>query len=479
MPSVPAYVQEISINRIRKEGMLVLRGYVLAMSTSGMALVFLIWWIVGDLSRFDAAKLVTPAPWVCAGAYVLSAFAMRACSAPFCKRCLAGLFALQALLLLTTLLAARTVLPGIRINFAIFAQVGRDPIILLPPVLVLLWLYYLALSPAIAAIRLLATRLPPDDVPVTTVMATLKRARKRPRARTRLAARAQALKAIALLTLITLVVVSLRTTFQLIETEDEDVDLLAFLGDMVLFVPFIFVIPLLWRRGQRLEALDANEALKHDPRPPILYLRSFQDDSELLGDSAGLFLQVGSGAPSTKLEGARAQAFRRILQTGQGRLEESLAWDVRGIGPFVAIGAPTEALPQLGAARAYLSDNTWQSTVIRWVDLAGLIILAIGPTKWIRWELDTIVERDALSKLVILMPAGRPEDRAARWQQVTSGLQQTRWGSSLAMVDSDPVIAIRFIDDGGLSIVTGGKRGPIDYLLAFRLMLYQMKKSAQ
>ena len=408
---------------------------------------------------------------------MLSAFAMRACWAPFCKRCLAGLFALQALLLLTTLLAARTVLPGIRINFAIFAQVGRDPIILLPLVLVLLWLYYLALSPAIAAIRLLATRLPPDDVPVTTVMATLNRARKRPRARTRLAARA--LKAIALLTLIALVVVSLRTTFQLIEIEDEDVDLLAFLGDMVLFVPFIFVIPLLWRRGQRLEALDANEALKHDPRPPVLYLRSFQDDLELLGDSAGLFLQVGSGAPSTKLEGARAQAFRRILQTGQGRLEESLAWDVRGIGPFVAIGAPTEALPQLGAARAYLSDDTWQSTVIRWVDLAGLIILAIGPTEWIRWELDTIVERDALSKLIILMPAGRPEDRAARWQQVTSGLQQTRWGSSLAMVDFDTVIAIQFINDEDYRSSRAEKRGPIDYLLAFRLMLYQMKKSAQ
>jgi hypothetical protein len=94
-----------------------------------------------------------------------------------------------------------------------------------------------------------------------------------------------------------------------------------------------------------------------------------------------------------------------------------------------------ETLPQLGAARAYFSDDTWQSANIRWVDLAGLIINVAGPTKWIRWELDTIVERGALTKLIILLPPGRTDEHAARWQNVTSALQPTRWGSSLAMVD--------------------------------------------
>ena len=41
------------------------------------------------------------------------------------------------------------------------------------------------------------------------------------------------------------------------------------------------------------------------------------------------------------------------------------------------------------------------------------------------------------------------------------------------------VLAIRYLDDGGLSIVTGGKRRPIDYLLASRLLLYQLKRSAR
>src|SRR5262245_17409494 len=470
MPSVPAHVQEISINSIRQEGLLVLRGFMAVVSISGLALFLLLWWVVRDLPRFDAAKLMSPALWACAGQYVLSVLAMRVCHGPFCKRCLGGLFALQALLLLAALFVAGAV--GIHINFAKFAQIGQEPdvawVLVLLSAVTLLLLYWAALSPALAAIRLLATRLPPDDVPLTTVMATLEQPRKRPRARTRLAARAQALRAIALLTWLAASVLALRIITRLIQDED----LLAALPRGVIEIALVLVGFLLWRRGQRLAAVDANEELKRDTRAPILYLRSFQDDSELLEAGAGLLVQVGSGARSTKLEGARAQAWRRILQLGTGRLEESLAWEVRGIGPFVAIGVPTEPLPELGATRAYFSDDTWQSTIIRWVDLAGLIILVLGPTEWIRWELGTIVERDALSKLIILMPTGRPEDRAARWQNITSGLQPTRWGSSLAMVDSETVIAIRFIDDGGLSIVTGGRRAPIDYLLAFRLMLY-------
>jgi hypothetical protein len=233
----------------------------------------------------------------------------------------------------------------------------------------------------------------------------------------------------------------------------------------------ILVFVLLLRRSARLAAVYAIEQLKHDPRAPVLYLRSFQDDQVLRTD---FFVLVGSRAR------ARAEAWRRfIIRHGWGRLEEWLAEAVRGVGPFVTIGAPTEPLPQLGAARAYFSDDTWQNAIIRWVDSAGLIINVVGPTKWIRWELDTIVERDAVTKLIIMLPPGRTDERTARWQNVTSALQPTRWGSSLAMVDSEAVSAIGFLDDGGISIVTGGKRRPLDYLLAFRLVLYQLKKSAR
>jgi hypothetical protein len=363
--------------------------------------------------------------------------------------------------------------PNIHINFA---QIGRDPAVAGLLVLVLaVMLYWVALSPALAAIRLLATRLPPDDVPLPKMTATLEQTRTRPRALPsplkRIAARAQALKAIACLTGLAGAFAALRLVAPLFQDEPQ---VLAGLAGLALQLGTIYVVMHLWRRGQRLAAVDANEQLKHDTRAPILYLRSFQDDSVRLASSMVLAAKVEKG-------GALG-AFARFLNRpapGQGRLEEALARQVRGIGPFVAIGAPTEPLPELGAARTYFSNDTWQSAIMRWVDLACLIIAMVGPTKWIRWELDTIIERDALSKLIILMPRGRPDDRAARWQNVTSALQPTRWASSLAMVDSETVIAIGFLDDGGLSIITGGKHEHIDYVLAFHLILYQLKKSAR
>ena len=479
MPSVPARVQEISINWIRRQVLLVERGYSAVVCIPVMILIYLLSPIV---LHFDAAKLVSPELWVWAGLLALPFLTRRTCGG-LTSKYLGGLLALQ-----TLLLVAAAALYGPNIIHINFAQIGRVPsrdllagaLVLVLALLVLgaVILYWFA-PPALASIRLLSTRLPPDDVPLPTMTAKLEQTRTRSRAPPsplkRIATRAQALKVIASLTGLAGAFATLRLIAPLYQDEPQ---VLSGLAGLALYLGALTVAALLWRRGQRLAAVDANEQLKHDTRAPILYLRSFQDDSVRLYSND---IVLASGALSAKLEkGGALGAFARFAlrpPPGQGRLEESLASAVREIGPFVAIGAPTEALPELGAARAYFSNDTWQSAIMRWVDLAGLIITWVGPTKWIRWELDTIIERDALSKLIILMPQGRPDDRAARWQNVTSALQLTRWAPSLAMVDSETVIAIGFLDDGGLSIITGENRLPVDYLLAFHLMLYQLKKS--
>src|SRR5437867_1115987 len=117
----------------------------------------------------------------------------------------------------------------------------------------------------------------------------------------------------------------------------------------------------------------------------------------------------------------------------------------------------------LGGSRPSTRANSSSRTRVRPSCTCGRSRTIQNCSKWKRWELDTIIERNALSTLIILMPPGWPADRAARWQNVLSGLQSTRWGSSLALVNSETVIAIGFFDDGGLSIVTGGKRRYFDY----------------
>ena len=218
-----------------------------------------------------------------------------------------------------------------------------------------LLLYWLVLSPAVAAFRLFATRLAPDDVPLLAAMATLEQTSTRPQAPpsplTRIVARAKALCLIACLTTVAAVVAFLWLVAQ--------TQMLAALASLALVFGSIYVVTLAWRRARRLAAVEASEQLKQDPRAPVLYLRSFQDDSELLEMETDLFVQAGSGAPypsALKKSGALAQAWRRItrarLTSSGGRLEEVLAREVRGVGPFVAIGAPTEPLPELGAARS-------------------------------------------------------------------------------------------------------------------------------
>ena len=43
--------------------------------------------------------------------------------------------------------------------------------------------------------------------------------------------------------------------------------------------------------------------------------------------------------------------------------EQRLARTLRKVGPFVAVGDPTEELPLLGAARVYAADEAWQMTL--------------------------------------------------------------------------------------------------------------------
>lgn len=240
--------------------------------------------------------------------------------------------------------------------------------------------------------------------------------------------------------------------------------------------PVIYAVIVLWRRGQRYAAVDAADVLKRDTRAPILYLRSFQDDSELLEAEWDIVLaRKGADGAGIRKPGLLPRLSR--LTTGwlstSGRLEEVIAGECRSIGPFVGIGAPDEKLPELGASRAYFTDEKWQGAIVRWVDMAQLIVKAAGPTQWIRWELDTITDRGAHDKLIILMPPGDAADRELRWGNIGAALSDTHWHAAMQSLDPQRVVALSFRDGGGLTVVTGGKGRMLDYLIALRLLLYR------
>lgn len=153
-----------------------------------------------------------------------------------------------------------------------------------------------------------------------------------------------------------------------------------------------------FKLGKRLRALSVENLLKKDSRPPVLYLRSFQDDAraDLRSDQNGLFSFLIKGIV----------AVPQIKATEEEQIAQVMNW----VGPFIAIGRPGEVLAQTGAARMYVGDDEWQSIVIRYIEKSCFVLMRAGETEGFWWEIDKI--KDALSplKVGIILP-----DKQDQW----------------------------------------------------------------
>lgn len=94
------------------------------------------------------------------------------------------------------------------------------------------------------------------------------------------------------------------------------------------------------------------------PVAPVVYLRSFADDSRA---------------------GRRYGAL-----TEEEQLGKALAW----IGPLLAIGRPGEELPYVGAQRIYVANEEWQGRITELLNHARLVVLRTGSTEGFEWELE-------------------------------------------------------------------------------------------
>lgn len=151
---------------------------------------------------------------------------------------------------------------------------------------------------------------------------------------------------------------------------------------------FVFLGIALRRRGRKLMAAGGEQVLAHDARPPVVYLRSFSAD-----------------ALGTKAVGL---SYRYSTE------EEQLAMVLRSIGPFVAIGDPSESLPDLGAARIYVHGEDWKRKVLDLIRRAELVVVRAGVTEGFWWELGVVRDRVPPEKVLLLAPANRAEYDAFR-----------------------------------------------------------------
>ena len=184
-----------------------------------------------------------------------------------------------------------------------------------------------------------------------------------------------------------------------------------------------------------------------DRRPPILFLRSFVDDEKIHYTTQD------------------SQFFDFSLESRLGKHFTTL-------GPFIAVGAPRDSAPHLGAARVKLSDAEWQERVIQWVNGSQAIILMAGTTHWIEWELETIVRLGHAGKLIVMFPQlrkiRRKANAAKRLAAVRTAFAGTIWEIGLGHLENQDAAHIRSLvfHSTGVAAVTSKTRNRDSYNLA-------------
>jgi hypothetical protein len=174
----------------------------------------------------------------------------------------------------------------------------------------------------------------------------------------------------------------------------------------------------LFRVARALGRADTRRLLAKDRRPPVLYLRSFDDDT----------------LPLATIASARRPFFELLSFRGRDPFEEAVAWELATYGPVVAVGRPGRSLASLGAAREHLSDDTWKTQVAGRMHDARAIALAAGETPGLHWEVAQVVAAGHLAKTVFILPPLPADALARRWTFTSVALE-----SAGAMVDQLPV----------------------------------------
>ena len=187
-----------------------------------------------------------------------------------------------------------------------------------------------------------------------------------------------------------------------------------------------------------------------DQRPPILYLRSFHDDA----------------LPLPSVVSARRPFLELFVPRGSDPFEEAVAWELAPYGPVVAVGRPGRSLASLGAARDHLADDEWQAGVIERMAAARAVVIAIGATRGLHWEIGAIVAHHHLAKTIFLFPPTGLTAHHERWRSTAGALRGA--GTLVPPLPGDPDRTLTAVLDGHgqWHVAEGARRDEASYRVA-------------
>jgi hypothetical protein len=156
---------------------------------------------------------------------------------------------------------------------------------------------------------------------------------------------------------------------------------------------------------------------KHfDPRPPVVYLRAFDDDRRGTFQPSGLIaaihgIEAFGGAGNRSVFGLPwstpfwlihpVKLSHMFFNRDQYTAEEILARAFTACGPFVAVGRPGERFATPGADRMYVTNEDWQRVVLDYLDRCRAVVLQPSGSEGVRWEVGQVFERIPLHRILL------------------------------------------------------------------------------
>lgn len=181
---------------------------------------------------------------------------------------------------------------------------------------------------------------------------------------------------------------------------------------------------LLFVAGRRELARHAAELRARDPRPPVLLIRSFDDDR----------IQVGRRWTWSQL----------LFNMRPYTLEEAVADEMSRHGPVVAFGRPGERRPPLGAAREYVAQDRWREHLEAHVAEARVIVAVLGGSGGLAWEWEAILRSGSLPRVVLVVPPRSGPEIRRRLDLLSAATGHPELAEVLGEGDLSRVLACRF-----------------------------------
>lgn len=217
--------------------------------------------------------------------------------------------------------------------------------------------------------------------------------------------------------------------------------------DLLLILKLAGVGRVLTRRAETVATRVYQDVRRWDGRAPIIFLRAFtQDDDLLAGGTRDPLLKLTVGV-------AEARTLDEIL------LEHATAY-----GPVVAIGNPTEKIPPLGAARILVQGEGWQEVVTSLTQAARAVVICPGRTEGVGWELALISAGGRIPRTIFL---ANPELEGAETMTLFGSIA----GVALELSPRELPVGMFFDPSIGCRVLTAKKLSVQAYTIALNLAL--------